>query len=572
MPQATAQQQSIVEHGAQGTSMKVQALAGTGKTSTLIMLGHALQGRRGLYLAFNKSIATEAQRKFPAHIRASTVHSLAFRNVGIHYRDRIEGGDAGRLTPMRLVHHYRYASLDGVPALTRAGLVKNTLASYLNSIDPIPEARHVPQAELDRMALARKWSAADIAGVTTTLVQDTQRLWDDILDHNSGLPMTHDGYLRLFVDTDPDLGVDVLMLDEAQDASDLMVKLIMSQGAQTLLVGDSQQQIYSWRGAINIMERVGQQLHTEYLTQSFRFDNRIAGAANQVLTHLNSAVSLQGFEADRSALNSRAILHRTNAGVFGALMARGLGKEKQRAHVAGGVNDLRKMLDAVDQLQRGRATQHPDFIGFDNWDQVEDAADSYGAPAELRLVVKVVQKFPMRRLRQALDEASQVHEEDADLTLSTAHKAKGREWAHVGLGDDFALPEANPLTEDQPLNPEESRLNYVALTRPQRDLYNAKGMLKAYVSRNKADAELAAIADAPPAERVKVKMRYAPPPTADQEGFDRFQKCFDEEELEVIGDRLHALVEQGRREAQAPDKGAPSAPATRAKGGPSGPV
>ncbi|MGT2491442.1 hypothetical protein ACU4GD_15170 [Cupriavidus basilensis] len=61
-----------------GGPVKVKAYAGAGKTTFLRMASEARPRSRGLYLAFNKDIAQEAQRKFPSNTRCPTVHSLAF--------------------------------------------------------------------------------------------------------------------------------------------------------------------------------------------------------------------------------------------------------------------------------------------------------------------------------------------------------------------------------------------------------------------------------------------------------------------------------------------------------------
>src|SRR5690554_2896199 len=61
--------------------MVLEAAAGTGKTSTLKLLSAATPDRHGLYLAFNKSVAVEAQASFPDNTTCSTVHSLAYRQV-----------------------------------------------------------------------------------------------------------------------------------------------------------------------------------------------------------------------------------------------------------------------------------------------------------------------------------------------------------------------------------------------------------------------------------------------------------------------------------------------------------
>ncbi|MBC6818003.1 DNA helicase, partial [Acinetobacter baumannii] len=59
----------------------VTAYAGAGKTSTLKLIGNAKSYQSGMYLAFNKAIATEAESKFNRNVRCKTFHSLAFNSV-----------------------------------------------------------------------------------------------------------------------------------------------------------------------------------------------------------------------------------------------------------------------------------------------------------------------------------------------------------------------------------------------------------------------------------------------------------------------------------------------------------
>lgn len=61
-PKPTNEQNTAIEHALLGESFKVVAYAGTGKTTTLQMISHAMPQRRGMYLAFNKAIASEAQK------------------------------------------------------------------------------------------------------------------------------------------------------------------------------------------------------------------------------------------------------------------------------------------------------------------------------------------------------------------------------------------------------------------------------------------------------------------------------------------------------------------------------
>ena len=64
-----------------GSSLKIQAFAGTGKTTTLAAIAESLARRKFLYLVFNRAAADEAERKMPSNVMVRTAHALAFRSV-----------------------------------------------------------------------------------------------------------------------------------------------------------------------------------------------------------------------------------------------------------------------------------------------------------------------------------------------------------------------------------------------------------------------------------------------------------------------------------------------------------
>ncbi|PWJ02085.1 DNA helicase, partial [Streptomyces sp. NWU49] len=70
-----------------------------------------------------------------------------------------------------------------------------------------------------------------------------------------------------------------------------------------------------------------------------------------------------------------------------------------------------------------------------------------------------------------LDAVSQLAEEThADVTVSTAHKAKGREWPAVRIGKDFPQPKdtdpgAPAASQPPEVSDLDARLAYVAVTR-----------------------------------------------------------------------------------------------------------
>jgi superfamily I DNA/RNA helicase len=58
-----------------------------------------------------------------------------------------------------------------------------------------------------------------------------------------------------------------------------------------------------------------------------------------------------------------------------------------------------------------------------------------------------------------------VSEAEANVTISTAHKAKGLEWRSVRLSEDFIKSVSNAVAKDEMIPESEARLFYVALTR-----------------------------------------------------------------------------------------------------------
>jgi superfamily II DNA or RNA helicase len=86
MVQPTDEQEKAVEKFRTRRPLKIAAFAGTGKTSTLSFMARSRRSS-GLYLAFNKAIATEAKEKFPRTVDCRTTYSLAYRSVVLVARE-----------------------------------------------------------------------------------------------------------------------------------------------------------------------------------------------------------------------------------------------------------------------------------------------------------------------------------------------------------------------------------------------------------------------------------------------------------------------------------------------------
>lgn len=148
----TGEQMIALDLFKSGGNLAIEAGAGTGKTSTLILLAQSTP-RRGQYLAFNKAIVQEAGAKFPGSVTCSTAHSLAFRAVGHQYRDRLS--KSRRMRSLDIANHLGIGPLAfsvgemnkalGTPFL--GGLVMSAVTRFCQSADLEPQEAHVPYVD-----------------------------------------------------------------------------------------------------------------------------------------------------------------------------------------------------------------------------------------------------------------------------------------------------------------------------------------------------------------------------------------------------------------------------------------
>jgi superfamily I DNA/RNA helicase len=457
----TDEQTNAVDLFKASHSLKVSAFAGTGKTSTLTALAKSTQ-KSGLYLAFNKSIATEASTKFPRSVDCRTMHSLAFRAVPSIYR----GNDAKLTQSLNGNHVAQLLKIEEIAVgnitlnpRSLAYLTTKTVQRFCQSGDDELVISHVPlTGKLQKLDPKYQNEFKEYVSLLAA------HLWDKMLDPASKAPLGHDGYLKLWSLSKPNLNYDFLLLDEAQDTNEAVLSVLRLQDSHLTLVGDRHQQIYEWRGAINAMASVETDAEA-VLTRSFRFGETLAVAATSILKVLGEKRKVVGDpnKDTRIAATGRTgtILCRTNAGVV-AVVVNALA-ENRRPHVVGGVTDLIRMLEDVSKLKRSIPAECPEFFGYENWGEVVDAAASDEGES-LRSFVNIVSTYGELALIERLRSVSR-DEEGSDLIVSTGHKAKGREWDSVTLSSDFEPR----LNKDDPtklvLNAEESRLLYVAATR-----------------------------------------------------------------------------------------------------------
>lgn len=170
--------------------------------------------------------------------------------------------------------------------------------------------------------------------------------------------------------------------------------------------------------------------------------------ANRWLHLADAPIRLTGTPAVPTELgpvtHPDAVLCRTNVGAMAqgmTLMAVGY-----RVALAGGGDSLQALALAARDLKEGRRTHHPEFILFPCWGDLQAYAAHDPAGRDLQPLVNLVDAHGTDAILTAV--AQLVPEPHALVTVTTAHKAKGREWPRVLIADDFSRP--NDTANDQP--------------------------------------------------------------------------------------------------------------------------
>lgn len=470
MPISPTQQQNDARDATStGEDVVIEALAGTGKTSTLDLIARDRKRALMTYVAFNKSIAQEAKRKFPSNVTAKTAHGFAYAHIV-----QARPGLMDRLSNQGRVPRWRQTQILGIPSdgfrygnlRLRDGqltsLVMEAVGRFCRTAATAPHRVHIPKVPGMDTDTAR----ADLADY---LFPYLERAWADLISDSGKLRFSHDVYLKL-ASQDPTFRLpgEVILFDEAQDADPVVMHIVRrmqaEHDAQLIVVGDSQQQIYEWRGAIDALDQFDAAFRLP-LTQSFRFGPAIAEEANRILSLLPTDLRVEGYDQVDSSLafldDPDTVLCRTNAEAVGRLLNAQI--DGVSAGLVGGTQQVEWLAKAAKDLAEGRPTDHPELRAFDNWAQVQEHVEDDKDARDLRVLVNLVDKHGPDTLLLAVERA--VPEQAAKLLISTAHKAKGREWKRVKLAGDFPPPVV-PDSGGQ-LSEGELRLQYVAATRAQ---------------------------------------------------------------------------------------------------------
>ncbi|CAF2805329.1 unnamed protein product [Rotaria sp. Silwood2] len=407
----TPEQEIIVCHNLENRqTMKINAYAGTGKTTTLIAYAAKRMDESFLYIAYNKAIQTYAEKVFPPNVKCQTIHSLAYAKIGRQFE-----GYLGNLRIKSIVDIVNERSPIGEKGRTinslyiRARFVYNTLNNFIASADPQITDEHVDNSS----SSSSSESTADARCIWAIMknVRDTRIL------------MTHDGYLKLYQLSKPQIQLyDCLFVDEAQDLTPVNNFVLL--------------------GCLDGRSASIDKVTKEQKAYLFRTNYNLFNCAVQLI--IDKGLKHVGFVGGKEAMGFDKILD-----VFFL------------------------WLDPEERRKKNYQIKDSQLQSFSSFKTLEKFSQEV-ADGELLGKIKLVQFHGhslIDKIKQ-LQEKSCSDINQAKIVLSTAHKAKGLEFPIVILADDF-LPRSSDLPLEQiSLDEHRENLNilYVAATRATKEL------------------------------------------------------------------------------------------------------
>jgi DNA helicase-2/ATP-dependent DNA helicase PcrA len=487
------QQQTVYDFVLTGRgSARVIAVAGAGKTTTLINAVQLMQGSVA-FMAYNKKIAVEIQERLKAtgasqQVKAGTFHSFGFQawrkaapKVRVDDKKMFSIVDALRVPDELKIFVVKLVSLAKQRAVGILERIEDD-SVWHNIINHFDVEDSIETESDDRDGQLQAGIDYARAALQLSIKQNK-----DLIDFDDMIfaPVYHD--TKMWQN-------DWILVDEAQDtnpARRALAKKMLRPGGRALFVGDPAQAIYGFTGADNDALDI---IAAEFgctdlpLTITFRCPKSVVTRAQEWVSHIEAAATAPDGSCRTVTQDefskivpdySDVILCRNTKPLVElayGYIRRGIGCHVEGRDIGKGLlalagkwktNSLQALQDKLDCFLK-RETER--FLAKGQ----EDKAASLTDKVETLFVImeSLSGDATVNDLRDAINKLFSDTPDGAasqNLTLSTIHKAKGREWNRVfWYGRNRYQP--SPFARQDWQLIQEANLMYVAATRAMMEL------------------------------------------------------------------------------------------------------
>lgn len=468
----------------------VEAVAGSGKTQTLVWAAERLKTSSALFVAFNKHIATELGNRIP-NMECKTIHSIGFaalQKAESGTRFNVQANKYNDLVRDLLIRLRPELATQwkGRTILTQDGRkLSDTIRAYANF------ARLTLTSPNNLAAMAQFYNLDDLDEYDLPLVRFALEN-GDVLARKGIIDFTDMIYLPVAWQIKMPRLYDWVFVDEAQDLNAAQLEIVSacrSAGGRMVFVGDRFQAIYGFSGATpdsikQIVYRTG--ATTFPLSVCYRCPKSHIELAKSIVPHIEAAdwaTEGEYAELDLNTLFQRVaegdlILSRKTAPLIGLCLE--LIGQRIPARVRGRdiAAKLVTLLKTIGEMKNFKFEMFPQFADLYKRQQVEKLMKREGNESRVQAIedeVEALQAAYVGFNAASLDDLGKEIEslftdDRPSVWLSTVHRAKGLEAERVFIIE----PQDLPLTWKGQLDwqyEQEMNLKYVAHTRAKQALF-----------------------------------------------------------------------------------------------------
>ena len=414
----TQEQKDIIF--AEEDRIKIAALSGSSKSTTLYYYAKERPFKKILYVVYNKSIREEADKLYSKlnNITIKTQHGFAYGIVGKFYKNKLTFNYG-------VVDIIKDLKLDWNKDMELAVKIDAMMKKYMLS----------DKIEFEEIELFK-----DEDGNTTEqrelIIQKSKELWELKKDYKNLVKVEHDFYLKLFHLSKMDLSnkFDIIMVDECQDLSKLLLDILKSSNVKGIVIcGDIYQSLYGWRDSVNILPLFEGK---EYkLTTSFRVSQNIANIANIIIKDIYKIdINMKGFNDKQKIVNEidkkkpYVCLCRTNAFILGEAIEVITANKNAKLYFESGFSSYNfSVLKDAYWFSRGHKVNNPLFNKFENYEKMIKYAEKV-IDIEIISINRMIDKYGslIPEIIDGIKNNTTTDLNKANVIFSTIHKAKGK--------------------------------------------------------------------------------------------------------------------------------------------------
>jgi antirestriction protein ArdC/DNA polymerase III epsilon subunit-like protein len=446
----TKQQQAVIDAVVDGKDVIVQALAGTGKTSTLKMAARAVAEKYPdktiLYIAFGKAVAAElnADPDRPSNMIARTNTQVAWHHAPTWMQQRSFKKDSIGL-PSDVADHLGIGPVK-VVEIKKDGEKVNATLSSREVVKSVRDAVTAFAQSADEKIMPKHFTD-NFVDIPEVFIDYANRWWDDISSPKGKLTMNQsypEKYVQLNgIDvtmspdsetTNPDKVIpaaDIIFFDEAQDINDVAGDWVRKQPIQKVFVGDGNQSIYGWRGAKDQLDTL-EGAEKLQLTESFRFGPNIAAVANRFLAVAGKPEKVIGLSKNEGKIvedladmpDPDAVLVRTNGGAFKAMIEY-LDQNKTVGISQSTKTRLEEAIETATWIMNGKkkdskpSKYNAELGMYDSWEEIGLLIKD-GKAREVKSLYDLINQNGIQNLRDILGRVVVEREETAESKAALA--------------------------------------------------------------------------------------------------------------------------------------------------------